>query len=105
MYCRPAVLALAPGESNALKCRVIVLIQYDEFQQALDAIAGSSSVADDLLFEKAGMHAHLCIYGKLLIVFLLQQCYSRRHICTAGVLLLPAGAAGAGANGGAAGAH
>ncbi len=47
-----AVLALAPGDADALKCRVIVLIQYDEFQQALDALAISDAVASDLVFEK-----------------------------------------------------
>jgi hypothetical protein len=49
-----AVLALAPGDADALKCRVVVLIQYDEFQQALDAIAADAAIADDLLFEKVG---------------------------------------------------
>lgn len=47
-----AVLALAPGDADALKCRVIVLIQYDEFQQALDALAVSGAMASDLVFEK-----------------------------------------------------
>lgn len=48
-----SILALAPNDADALKCRVIVLVQYDEFQQALDAIAASGDVADELLFEKA----------------------------------------------------
>lgn len=47
-----AVLVLAPGDADALKARAVVLIQYDEFQQALDAIAADGAIADDLLFEK-----------------------------------------------------
>ena len=50
-----AVLVLAPGDTDALKARAVVLIQYDEFQQALDAVAASGAVANDLLFEKVGV--------------------------------------------------
>lgn len=34
-----------------------MLVQYDDFQQALDAIAASGDVADELLFEKVQMAA------------------------------------------------
>ena len=65
-----AVLVLAPGDTDALKSRAVVLIQYDEFQQALDAIAASDAVADDSLFEKVWDHVtcrdvvlHIAVLG------------------------------------------
>jgi hypothetical protein len=65
-----AVLVLAPGDTDALKSRAVVLIQYDEFQQALDAIAADGAIADDLLFEKVWDHStcrdivlHIAVLG------------------------------------------
>lgn len=47
-----AVLALAPGDPDALKCKAVACIRHDEFELALQLIRDSPAIAGDLAFEQ-----------------------------------------------------
>ena len=46
-----AVLAISPGDKDAIKCKVVALIELSRFDEAVEAI-DSNNAAGDLAFEK-----------------------------------------------------
>jgi len=73
--CACAVLKLTPGDKDAVRSKVVALIELSRFDEAVEFI-NSSNVADDLAFEKVslpyvstGPIVLLCMSSHFLISF------------------------------------
>lgn len=51
------ILSIAPGDEDALRCKIVALIKNDRFEEAISAIQSSRTPSDDLHFFKA-----YCLY-------------------------------------------
>lgn len=47
-----AVLAIAPGDEDALRCKIVALIKSDGIDRALSTIQASQNIPIDLRFYK-----------------------------------------------------
>lgn len=50
--CDGAVLAVAPNDSDALRCKAVAYVRHEEFEKALQLIHSNTSVAEVLAFEQ-----------------------------------------------------